>query len=75
MKVAKGIKIPEWFNKGMELAMLAPTAMNQQKFLVCFDGEKISFLAKRGFYSKVDLGIVKYNFEMGAGIKHFKFRT
>ena len=24
-----------------------------------------------GFYAKVDLGIVKYHFEMGAGVENF----
>ena len=59
--------MPDWFKKGMEAAMLAPTSMNQQKFLISLDGDKISAKALMGFYSKLDLGIVKYHFELGAG--------
>ena len=62
---------PEWFVSGMEAAMLAPTAMNQQKFLFSLDGNRVTARATGGFYSKVDLGIVKYHFEAGAGKDHF----
>ena len=61
---------PEWFVNGMEAAMLAPTAMNQQKFLFTLDGNQVTAKATGGFYSKVDLGIVKYHFEVGAGKDH-----
>lgn len=58
---------PEWFIKGMEAAMLAPTAMNQQKFVISLRDGKVLAKSKGGFYAKVDLGIVKYHFEIGAG--------
>ena len=61
--------VPEWFAKGMEAAMLAPTAINQQQFVFSLDGEKVSAKAKLGPFSKVDLGIVKYFFEIGSGKK------
>ena len=32
--------MPEWFQKGMEAALLAPTAMNQQKFKFTLSDEK-----------------------------------
>lgn len=60
-------KMPEWFKKGMEAAMLAPTGINQQKFLISLDGHKVTAKSLPAFYSKVDLGIVKYHFELGAG--------
>lgn len=57
---------PDWFNYGVEMALLAPTAINQQKFEIVLEpDEKIIFKDKGGLYSKVDLGIVKYNFEVG----------
>lgn len=65
-------EMPEWFKKGMECAMLAPTAMNQQKFLFSLTDNKISAKSTGGFYSKVDLGIVMYHFEVGSGRKIFK---
>ena len=59
---------PEWFEKGIEMALLAPTAMNQQSFVIklCED-ESVEFVDKGGFFSKVDLGIVKCHFEIGSG--------
>ena len=59
--------MPEWFKKGMEAAQLAPTAMNQQKFLFELNGNKVKAVPGFGFYTKVDLGIAKYHFEIGAG--------
>lgn len=61
--------MPDWFAKGLEAAMLAPTAMNQQKFVLNLDGEKVTAHAGKGFYTKMDLGIVKYHFEAVTGRK------
>lgn len=57
--------MPEWFLNGMEAALLAPTAMNQQKFYfeLLPDG-KVALTGGKGFYTKLDLGIVKYHFEV-----------
>ncbi|MCR4728250.1 MAG: nitroreductase [Lachnospiraceae bacterium] len=58
---------PDWFTKGVELALLAPTAINQQKFVIRLNSdESVDFIDKGGPYSKVDLGIVKRHFEIGA---------
>ncbi len=59
-------EMPEWFKKGMEAALLAPTAMNQQKFHFTLDGNVVTAKAGLGFYTKLDLGIVKCHFEIGA---------
>lgn len=64
-------QMPDWFKNGVEAALLAPTAMNQQKFLFTLSGNKVSAKAGRGFYTKLDLGIVKYHFELGAGKDRF----
>lgn len=61
--------LPDWFRAGVEAALLAPTAVNQQKFLLTLEGEKVQAKATGGFYSGVDLGIVKYHFELGSGRK------
>ena len=59
---------PDWYKNGLEAAVLAPTAMNQQKFKFERNGDKITAkVAGIGFYTKIDLGIVKYHFEVGAG--------
>ena len=63
---------PEWFKNGVEAALLAPTAINQQKFRLERDGNRVT--AKAGLWGtnlKVDLGIVKCHFELGAGKEHF----
>lgn len=65
--------MPVWFKNGVEAALLAPTAMNQQKFLFSLFGNRVSAKAGIGFYSHVDLGIVKYHFEVGAGTEHFEW--
>lgn len=64
---------PDWFKNGVEAALLAPTAMNQQKFAFALDGKKVTAEAGRGFYTKLDLGIVKYHFEIGAGEDRFQW--
>ena len=58
---------PEWFKKGVEAALLAPTALNQQKFLITLKNGKASAKALPGFYSRVDLGIASYHFEIASG--------
>ena len=62
---------PDWFTAGVEAALLAPTAMNQQKFQFTLAEDKVSVRAGMGFYTKIDLGIVRYHFEAGAGREHF----
>ena len=57
---------PDWYKSGVEAALLAPTAMNQQKFKFERSGDKVKAKAGLGFYTKTDLGIVKYHFELGA---------
>lgn len=59
--------LPDWFRAGMEAAMLAPTASNQQKFRITLTGDCAEARSLSGFYSKVDLGIVRYHFEIGSG--------
>ena len=61
--------MPDWYSKGMEAVLLAPTAMNQQKFYITLENEKVSAKAGKGFYTKMDLGIVKYHFEAVTGHK------
>ena len=59
---------PEWFKEGVEMALLAPTAINQQKFTIRLnEDDSVAFFDHRGPFSKVDLGIVKCHFEIGSG--------
>ena len=60
--------LPDWFRKGVELALLAPTAINQQKFEIRLNEDgTVAFTDRKGPFSKVDLGIVRYHFEVGSG--------
>lgn len=63
--------VPKWFLAGVEAALLAPTAMNQQKFRFIRDGNQVTARAGIGPYAKIDLGIAKYHFELGAGKENF----
>ena len=69
---------PEWFVNGMKAALLAPTAINQQKFeFILHDGNKVK--AKTRFtmlndYAPIDLGIAKCHFEIGAGKENFEWQ-
>ena len=69
-----------WFKNGVEAALLAPTAVNQQKFsfeYIGMENGRHVVKAKRGFsiigYTKIDLGIAKYHFEIGAGKVNFEW--
>lgn len=53
----------------IKVAILAPTAINQQKFIVSLDGNEAVIKAKMGPMTQLDLGIVKYNFEAASGHK------
>lgn len=69
---------PAWFRGGVEAALLAPTAVNQQRFSFEYVGTKNGrhqVRAKKGFsligYTQMDLGIAKCHFEIGAGKENF----
>lgn len=58
---------PHWYKNGLRAALLAPTAVNQQKYRFERRDDKVLAKPGLGFYTKVDLGIVKYHFELGSG--------
>ena len=69
---------PSWFKKGVEAALLAPTAVNQQKFsfeYVGMSNNRHQVRANKGFsmigYTQMDMGIAKYHFEVGARTDNF----
>lgn len=58
---------PEWFKQGVKCALLAPTAVNQQKFHFQYISDNmVRATTSWGFYCKMDLGIAKLHFELGA---------
>ena len=76
--VKSALPLPDWFKRGMEAALLAPTAVNQQKFEFELVNEH-TVTARARFtligYGKMDLGIVKYHFEVAAGKENFNWRA
>ncbi|WP_400237329.1 nitroreductase family protein [Methanomethylophilus alvi] len=61
-----GTGVPEWFAKGVECALLAPTALMKQNFMFEYRDRKV-YATSKGICAPVNLGIVKYHFEVGAG--------
>ena len=54
----------EWFKEGVIASLLAPTALNQQKFKIQRVNNEVAIkVSGFGPYTKVDLGIIKYHFE------------
>lgn len=72
---------PSWFREGVRAALLAPTAINQQKFFFEYrhpEGARLpQVIAKRHFsmvgYTQMDQGIAKLHFEIGAGKAQFEW--
>ncbi len=72
---------PGWFTDGVRAALLAPSAINQQKFsfeyIAGSDGQLPQVRADKGFsavgYTRIDLGIAKLHFELAAGKQHFEW--
>lgn len=63
---------PQWFIDGVNASLLAPTAMNQQKFKIDYNNGKVKITASKWPYANIDLGIVKCHFEIGSGKKSDK---
>lgn len=62
--------MPEWFLNGVNAALLAPTAVNQQRFYFeLLTNDSVKATCSKGFYTKLDLGIAKYHFEAMSGKK------
>ena len=78
-KVARAkAPVPDWFAAGVAAALTAPTAVNQQKFVLELLDERsaeglplVRATAPRGNQTVCDLGIAKYHFELGAGRENF----
>lgn len=73
---------PQWFVNGVKAALLAPTAINQQKFYFELTDKKAPsgkpiVIGHRQFsmfgYTQMDLGIARLHFELGAGRDNFEW--
>ena len=65
--VSSGDDMPDWFRRGVEAALKAPTAVNQQKFQFSMQGKEPTIRVKGiGSCVKVDLGIAALHFELAS---------
>ena len=66
---------PEWFSNGVEAALLAPTGLNRQSFMIEGSGNLVTISSTQGEpFAGVDVGIAAYHFMLGAGSQHFEWR-
>ena len=76
-RTSDGREMPQWFRRGVEFALLAPTAINQQKFrFTLLHGGVVRAEAGHTLLNsltRIDLGIAKLHFELGAGTDNFSW--
>ena len=75
--IKASMPLPDWFRRGMEAAVLAPTAVHQQRFeFELVDDHTVAAHTRFSMvgWAKLDLGIVKYIFEVAAGKENFNWR-
>lgn len=68
----EGKEIPSWFKEGVQAALLAPTALNRQKFMLIGHGNKVKLeMNLNEICANENYGLIKYHFELGAGKDNF----
>ena len=62
-------EVPEWFLEGMRAVQRAPSAVNAQPVMFTYHKGIVSaYVTKERYgYERLDLGIAKLHFEIGAG--------
>lgn len=74
--------VPDWFKAGVDAALLAPTAINQQRFSLTYippqDPDGLPVVKARALfslagYTHVDLGIAALHFELAASPTRFRW--
>ncbi len=70
-----GAVVPDWFSNGVNAALLAPTGLNRQPFMIEGTGNLVTISSTQSEpFTGVDVGIAAYHFELGAGKQHFDWR-
>ena len=69
----EGTIIPPWFISGVEGALLAPTALNKQDFMLIGNGNRVKTECRNGIFTGSNVGLIKYHFELGAGKGNFEW--
>lgn len=68
-------EMPDWFRHGVEAAQLGPSSMAQYKFRFELEGDTVAAVTDMGRSTKIDLGIAKCHFEIGAGETGWSWAT
>lgn len=70
-----GAAVPDWFRDGVNAALLAPSGLNRQPFMIEGSGNCVVISSAAGEpFTGVDVGIASYHFELGAGGQNFDWR-
>ncbi len=69
----EGTIIPSWFISGVDGALLAPTALNKQDFMLIGNGNRVKIECSNGIFTGSNVGLIKYHFELGAGKGNFEW--
>lgn len=69
----EGTIIPPWFISGVDGALLAPTALNKQDFMLIGNGNRVKIECSNGIFTGSNVGLIKYHFELGAGKGNFEW--
>ena len=71
----EGTIIPPWFISGVDGALLAPTALNKQDFMLIGNGNRVKIECSNGIFTGSNVGLIKYHFELGAGKGNFEWEN
>ena len=71
----EGTIIPSWFISGVDGALLAPTALNKQDFMLIGNGNRVKIECSNGIFTGSNVGLIKYHFELGAGKGNFEWEN
>lgn len=64
---------PEWFVKGIEASLCAPTALNKQDYFITGKDNCVHIENENGLFTGANRGLIKYHFELGAGKENFEW--
>ena len=71
----EGTIIPSWFISGVDGALLAPTALNKQDFMLIGNGNRVKIECSNCIFTGSNVGLIKYHFELGAGKENFEWEN
>lgn len=72
-RIADLTDAPDWFARGIECVMLAPSGVNRQPIRFSQKDGVVSVSYKPSNLTRIDCGIARYHFELGAGRDSFRW--